>query len=78
MTDSPRIAAMGRTLVDRGIDLGSDRAVILCLIGAGYDARDVEDGLDLAIAFAQRIYDARQTLAFDATVRAISGAMAEG
>lgn len=75
MTDSPLIAAMARTLVDRGVDLGSDRAVILCLVAARYDARDIEDDIDLAVSFARRIYGAREDLKLDAAVRRVAAAM---
>ena len=78
MANSPQVAAMGRTLVDQGADLCSDRAVILCLIGSGYDARDIEASMDAAIAFAKRIHDARGTLEIDATLRRVAAVMRAG
>lgn len=78
MNPSPQIAAMAGTLLDRGADLTDDRAAILCLVRAGYDAREIGDLLDLVIARAHRMRDAREVLQLDAALGAVGAIMRAG
>jgi hypothetical protein len=75
MMHSPLIAAMAGTLVDRGVDLADDRAVIMCLVSTGYPAREIGELYDAITARARRILDARETLQLDAALGAVAEAM---
>jgi hypothetical protein len=75
MSPVPAAAAMALTLVDRGVDLSDDRAIIMCLVNAGYNAALIGEVIDLAIARARRMRDARETLQLDAALGAVAKAM---
>lgn len=65
MIGSPPIQDMATTLLAHHVDLSDDRAVIMCLIAAHYNAAVIGPNLDRAIELAR----------FEATVGKVADTM---